>query len=112
MDILFRHGDSSAEQIRERLPDPPSNSAVRAMLSKLEALGHIAHKELNLRYVYYATMEQGVAQKTALDRLINTFFGGSPAAAVNALLGMQGEKISEQELAELEELIEKEKAKK
>ncbi len=109
MDILFRDGDCTAEEIRERLPDPPSNSAVRAMLATLKEKGHIKNREENFRYVYSATLEQDQAQKTALDRLINTFFAGSSVAAVNALLGMQSENISQQDLDQLGELIEKAK---
>jgi len=109
MDILFRHGDSTAEEIRERLPNAPSNSAVRAMLTTLKEKGHIKHREENFRYVYSATMEQVKAQQTAVDRLINTFFGGSTAAAVNAMLGMQAEQISEEELNEISKVIAKAK---
>lgn len=111
VDILFRHGDSTAEEIRERLPDPPSNSAVRAMLSTLERKGHVKHREENLRYVYSVAIEADAARRTALDRLINTFFEGSSVKAVNALLGMQTEKISSEELEELGEIIEKAKRK-
>ena len=109
MDILFRDGDCTAEEIRERLPNPPSNSAVRAMLATLKEKGHIKNREENFRYVYSATLEQDKARKTALDRLINTFFGGSSVAAVNALLGMQSEHISQQDLDQLGKLIEKAK---
>lgn len=109
MDILFREGECTAEEIREKLPDPPSNSAVRAMLATLKEKGHIKHREKNLRYVYSATMEKDTAQKTAMDRLINTFFGGSTVDAVSALLGMQSEKISQDELKELSDIIEKAK---
>ena len=109
MDILFRHGECTAEEIREKLPDPPSNSAVRAMLATLKDKGHIKHREKNLRYVYSVTIEKDAAQQTAMDRLINTFFGGSTVDAVSAMLGMQSEKISKQELEELGDIIEKAK---
>jgi len=109
MDILYKHGESSAEEIRERLPDPPSNSAVRAMLSTLKQKEFIKSREENFKYVYSPAIEMDTAQQTALDRLVNTFFGGSSVAAVNALLGMQSEQISEQELEELSKLIDKAK---
>lgn len=111
MDILFRHRDSTAEEIRERLPDPPSNSAVRAMLATMVNKGYVTQKEENFRYVYSAAIKQEVAQKTAIDRLVNTFFGGSTAATVSALLGMKSEQISLEELNELTEIIEKAKKK-
>jgi predicted transcriptional regulator len=107
MDILFRHKAATAEEIRERLPDPPSNSAVRAMLSTMVNKGYITQKEENFRYVYSAAIKEEVAQKTAMDRLVNTFFGGSTAATVSALLGMKSEQISEEELDRLSEIIEK-----
>lgn len=109
MDILFRDGDCTAEDIRERLPNPPSNSAVRAMLATLKDKGHVKSREENFRYVYSATMATDTARKTAMDRLVNTFFGGSTIAAVNALLGSQSEHISKQELDALGAIIEKAK---
>jgi len=107
MDILFRHTTCTAEEVRERLPDAPSNSAVRAMLATMVNKGYVTQKEKNFRYVYSAAMKQEVAQKTAIDRLVNTFFGGSTAATVNALLGMKSEQISPEELEQLSEVIDK-----
>ena len=111
MDILFRHRAATAEEIRERLPDPPSNSAVRAMLATMVNKGYVTQKEENFRYVYSAAIKQEVAQKSAIDRLVNTFFGGSTAATMSALLGMKSEQISLDELNELSEIIEKAKKK-
>lgn len=111
MDILFRHRKATAEEIRERLPDPPSNSAVRALLATMVNKGYVTQKEENFRYVYSAAIQQEVAQKSAIDRLVNTFFGGSTAATVNALLGLKSEQISLEELNELSEIIEKAKKK-
>jgi BlaI family transcriptional regulator, penicillinase repressor len=77
MDVLFALGDrASAEDIRERLTDPPSYSAVRAMLAKLEAKGHIRHREEGLRYVYSPTTSRGSARRAALNQLVRVFFGG------------------------------------
>ena len=109
MDILFRCGDSTAQEIQKQLPDPPSNSAVRAMLKTMVDKGYLKQRAKDFRYVYSAAMRQETAQQTALDRLVNTFFGGSPAAAASALLGMQSEQISPEELNELSKLIEKAK---
>lgn len=109
MDILFRQSDSTAEDIRANLPEAPSNSAVRAMLSTMVKKGYIKQREENFRYVYAAAMEQETAQRTAMDRLVHTFFDGSTSAAVSALLGMQSEKMSQNELSKLSEIIEKAK---
>src|SRR5262245_45652319 len=87
MDVLFALGDSaSAEEIRERLTDSPSYSAVRAMLAKLEAKGFVRHREAGLRYVYSPTTPRTAAQRKALQRLISVFFGGSASQTATALL--------------------------
>ena len=87
MDALHELGDeASAEDIRQKLPNPPSYSAVRAMLAKLEVKGAIRHKEEGLRYVYSPTAKRSAARRSALERLVRVFFGGSPGEAVNALL--------------------------
>jgi len=87
LDILFALGNSgSAEDIRERLSDPPSYSAVRAMLVKLEAKGVIRHRAEGLRYVYSPVASKSSAQKRAVSQLLNVFFGGSPSQAAAALL--------------------------
>ena len=87
MDVLFEIGtEASAEEIRERLSDPPSYSAVRAMLVKLEAKGFVRHREEGLRYVYAPTKSRTSAQRSALHKLVRVFFGGSPRQTVTALL--------------------------
>jgi predicted transcriptional regulator len=87
MDALFALGDrASAEEIRTRLSDPPSYSAVRAMLVKLEAKGYVRHREEGLRYVYFPTKSRAAAQRGALQKLVRVFFGGSPRETVAALL--------------------------
>lgn len=87
MDAIFALGDrASAEEIRERLTDPPGYSAVRAMLAKLETKGYVRHREEGLRYVYSPTTSRASAQRTALHKLVRIFFGGSPGQTATALL--------------------------
>ena len=87
MDVLFALGDGvSVEDVRARLSDPPSYSAVRAMLVKLEAKGFVRHREEGLRYVYAPTKSRTSAQRSALHKLVRVFFGGSPRQTVTALL--------------------------
>jgi predicted transcriptional regulator len=87
MDVLFAREDgASAEDVRERLSDPPSYSAVRAMLARLEAKGYVRHREEGLRYMYTPTRSRVAAQRNALRKLVNVFFGGSPGQTVTALL--------------------------
>lgn len=104
LDVIFAiGGEASAEEIREKLSDPPSYSAVRAMLAKLEAKGAVKHKEKGLRYVYSPTTPRRTARKSALRRLVDVFFEGSKEQVVTALL--DDEKWSEDELDALAEQI-------
>ena len=104
LDAIFAiGGEASAEEIREKLSDPPSYSAVRAMLVKLEAKGAVKHKEKGLRYVYSPTTPRTTARKSALRRLVDVFFEGSKEQVVTALL--DDEKWSEDELDALAEQI-------
>ena len=106
LDVLFALGDeASAEEIRERLSDPPSYSAVRAMLAKLEAKGGLRHREKGLRYVYSPTTPRRTARKSALRKLVDVFFEGSKTNVVNTLLSE--EKWSDDELDELAREIER-----
>ena len=99
MDILFSLGEASGEDVRTRLTNPPSYSAVRAMLVRLEAKGHIRHREEGLRYIYTPTTSTAAARRTALKRYLQTYFGGSLASMMTALL--RQERWSEEELMAL-----------
>lgn len=105
MDVLYALGDNAAaDEIRERLSDPPSYSAVRAMLAKLEAKGVIRHRTEGLRYVYSPVTSRTTAQKKAVSNLMNVFFSGSASRAVTALL--KQESWSDDELDALRKEIE------
>lgn len=105
MDLIFAlDHPASAEEVRAGLIDPPSYSAVRAMLAKLEAKGHIRHREAGLRYVYIPTTARGAAQRSALRRLVSVFFGGSAGHTATALL--KQEAWTDAELDELSAQIE------
>lgn len=99
MDILFSLGKASAEDVRARLTNPPSYSAVRAMLVRLEAKGHIRHREEGLRYVYAPTTSPAAASRTALKRYLQTYFDGSLQGMMTAVL--RQEQWSDEELAAL-----------
>jgi len=87
MHVLFALGNrATAEEIRTRLTDPPSSSAIRAMLTRLEAKGHLRHREDGLRYVYSATTSPATASRKALKQHLSTFFGGSIGEMATALL--------------------------
>jgi len=106
LEVLFAIGEeASAEDIRARLTDPPSYSAVRAMLAKLEGKGAIRHREKGLRYVYSPTTPRRAARRSALRRMVDVFFEGSKGQAVTALL--DAEEWSEEELDALVSEIER-----
>ena len=106
MHVLFTLGDrGSAEDIRTRLSDPPSYSAVRAMLAKLEAKGYIRHREEGFRYVYFPTTPRTTARRHALQELVKVFFGGSAGETATALL--KNENWSDAELEALSTEIER-----
>lgn len=106
MDSIYRRGEATAVEVLADLPDPPSYSAVRAMLRKLEDKGHVRHQQEGPRYVYLATVPRDEARDSALRRMVRTFFDGSPGKTVAALLDMRGSELDDAELAELARLIE------
>ncbi len=101
--VVYEHGPSTAQEILDRLPDPPSYSAVRTLLRILEDKGHLAHHEDGPRYVYRAVTPREQASQGALDQVVQTFFDGSAASAVAALLS--GERLDETTLDDLQALI-------
>ncbi len=105
MDILYRRGRVTAAEVREALPDPPSYSAVRALLRLLEEKGHVRHEEAGLRYVFLPTLARDKAKRSALQHLLETFFEGSVEQAVATLLDASVSKLSAQELERLSRLI-------
>ena len=106
MDSIYRRGEATAVEVLADLPDPPSYSAVRAMLRKLEDKGHVRHQQEGPRYVYLATVPRDEARDSALRRMVRTFFDGSPGKTVAALLDMRGSELEDAELDELARLIE------
>ena len=87
MNALFAlENRASAEQIRARLTDPPSDSSVRVMLTRLEKKGLLKHQQDGLRYVYSATTSPAAAKRSALQQYVHTFFGGSVKQMMTTLL--------------------------
>jgi predicted transcriptional regulator len=105
MDVVYRLGKVSVSEVLERLPDPPSYSAVRALMRILEEKGHLKHEQEGPRYLYLPTVPPDAAQLSALSHLVRTFFGGSTEAAVAALLELPENGLSENELTRLSQLI-------
>ena len=105
MEIVYELGRATAAEVRERMPDPPSYSAVRAMLRILEDKGHIIHEQDGPRYIFLPIVPREEASETALRRLVRTFFGGSPEGAMAALLDLDGDRLDEDALQRLAEMI-------
>jgi len=110
MDIVFRRGRATAAEVLAELPDPPTYTAVRGMLRWLEDKGHLRHERDGLRYVYMATADPSRVRTSALRHMVKTFFGGSPEAAVTALLELSDSKLSERDRQRLAAMVRKAKA--
>ena len=105
MEAIYRLGSATVSDVMAEMPDPPSYSAVRAMIGKLETKGYLEHRQEGPRYLYLATVPRQEARESALERLVRTFFDGSTEKAVTALLGMSSGEMSDEELDRLSTLI-------
>ena len=105
MDVLFERREATAAEIREAIAEPPSYSAVRALLRTLEEKGHVGHVQDGPRYVYRPLLERDAARAGAVERLLRTFFDGSVTAAVAGLIDRRDARLSDAELDELEALV-------
>lgn len=108
MDILFRKGKCTAEEVLEELPDPPSYSAVRALLTTLEQKELVNHTKDSRRYVYQPTVPEKRAKRTALKQLMATFFDGSAEKLVASLLDPKDQNLSKEEIDRIRKLIDAE----
>src|SRR3546814_4261373 len=102
--ILYERGPSTVSEVGAALSDALTGSAIRAMLKRLEAKGFVARTASERGFLYAPSVEEKTASKSALSQVVRVFFNGSPTSAAAALLGMQ-DKMSDGELAELEQLI-------
>ena len=105
MDVLHGRGQATAAEVLADLPNPPSYSAVRALLRILEEKNHIKHHRDGARYVYLPRASREAASKSALSRVVSTFFKGSVSEAMAALLENSDTEISDAELNKLQQII-------
>ena len=105
MDRLYRLGRATANEVLEGLPGGPSSSTVRTQLRVLESKGFVRHEEEGLRYVYFPTVPRHAARRSALKHLVDTFFDGSNAKVVAALLGGEGGRVSDEDLDRIAALV-------
>ena len=108
MDIVYRLGEASAQQVQEAMSDPPSYSAVRALLATMTDKGLLLHRKESRRYVYRPAISEKKAKRSALKQLLATFFEGRPENLVASLLDPSDQNLSRQEIARIRELIESE----
>jgi predicted transcriptional regulator len=105
MDVLHARGRATAAGVLAALPDPPGYSAVRALLRILEAKGHVKHRREGARYVYMPRLSRETARRSALKRVVATFFQGSATQAMAALLETADTELSDAQLAKLQKII-------
>jgi predicted transcriptional regulator len=105
MEIIYRKGSATAAEVHGELAAAPSYSAVRALLRVLEEKGHLRHRQDGPRYVYTATVPRERARRSALQRVVGTFFAGSVSEAVAALLALEPGRLDDEELARLSALV-------
>lgn len=109
MDVIYERGQATALDVIEHIPDPPSYSAVRALLAILERKGHVKHTKDGAKYVYLPIRSRKRAAQSAIKRVLQTFFNGSVEKTVAALLDNAESKLSDDELERMSKLIEQAK---
>lgn len=107
MDVIYELGEASVGDVLERLPDPPSYSAVRTMIRLLESKSHLRHRREGMKYVYRPVQPRDLASRCALKHLLKTFFGGSAPDAVAAILDVSSDELTEEDMQRIEQLIDK-----
>ena len=105
MDAIYRLGEASVADVLAALADPPTYSSVRTMIRSLEAKGLLRHRQEGIKYVYRPAHSREAVKASALKNLMQTFFAGSAAAAVEAILDPSVAKLSDDDLDRLERLI-------
>jgi BlaI family transcriptional regulator, penicillinase repressor len=107
MDIIYQRGQATAAEVMENLQNPPSYSAVRALLRVLEEKGNLKHEVDGQRYVFRPTVPREKAKRSALKRMVDVFFNGSTEAAVAALLDINQSRLTADEWERLAALLER-----
>ncbi|MCA9148599.1 MAG: BlaI/MecI/CopY family transcriptional regulator [Planctomycetales bacterium] len=107
MDVLFQLGRASVSEVREKLADPPSYSAVRTMIGQLERKGYVRRDRSDVKHYYSPVESKRSAARSALRSVIDTFFPRSPGDALAALIDDSAMKLTEEDLDRLEQAIKK-----
>ena len=105
MEIVYARGSATSAEVLDALPDPPSYSAVRALMRILAEKGLLKYRRVGLKYVFEPVVAAGRMRASALSRLMQSLFNNSPVSVVAALLDSSELKISTEELKQLKALI-------
>lgn len=105
VETVYRLEEASVTDILKEIPNPPTYSAVRAMLNMLVQKGYLEHRQEKVRYLYRPVVAKETARKSVLKNLLDTFFGGSPTEVVSALLDVAAEDLTESDYKKLKQLI-------
>jgi BlaI family penicillinase repressor len=111
MDAIYRRGRATAADVRAEMPDAPTYTTVRGLLRILEQKGHLRHEEDGLKFVYSPSLPRQRAGASILSHIVRTFFDGSAANAMAAMLGSTERSVNAAELARLSDLVKKERRK-
>ena len=109
MDIIYKRGQATATEVMEAMDNPPSYSAVRALLRILEEKGALRHERQGQKYTFLPIVTHDKAKRSALQRMLHVFFNGSTEAAVAALLDISQTKMTDDEWDRLTSLIDQAK---
>ena len=105
MDIIYARRAASATEVLEMLEDPPTRTSVRTILGILEAKGHVRHRKAGREFVYAPLRPRDRAGRSALRRVLATFFEGSFEKAVAAHLADRKAGLRDDELQRLSGMI-------
>jgi predicted transcriptional regulator len=108
MDILYRLGQASAKEVLESLPDPPSYSAVRALMATLESKGMVKHSKDSRRYIYKPAITEKRARRSAISNVLSTFFDGKPDKLVAALLDPKDMQLKKEDIQKIRDALDTE----
>lgn len=106
LNILYRKGRATATEVREEMAEPPTYSAVRAMLRILEEKGQATHELDGQRYVYFPSVSRDRAKRSALRQLLDTFFDNSAEQAISTLLDVSSSKMSQEDFDRISAMVE------
>ena len=107
MDAVYARSQATVAQILADIEDPPSYSAVRALVGILEHKGHLKHRRDGIRYVYRPIRPRNAAGRSALRRVVDTFYSGNVGLTIAALLDVADTRLSQKELDRLKAMVEK-----